>query len=201
MRTPQANDTNVPNASTAGADPHELLTQTDLLDTASIDMLQRCVRYIFCKAMPYICKKDTAVLPGAYNRHRSLLHGHSDIVTLLAQELFGGNIRRRVVTDQGFRYENILPDGEIADFLTDDNSGIRQDKHHEFCTRDAVLREFNVMTRYTRLRRRFFEKLPEDIRKIVEAYTQLRTDYQSALLNSPHDLSHAEHPAARQSGT
>lgn len=176
----------------------ELLEKIGLFGTPPTGMPRQYVRDIFCNVVPCICKHDTTAWPGTYNQNSSL-HGHSDVITLLAQEIFGGDIRRRSVTSRGFRYENILPSGEVIDFLTDADHGLERDKPHERCDRDAVLRDFNIATRYTILRRRFYEKLAEPLKALVEAYAQLHAYHQAGLLNSPKNLLQAAYPTARQS--
>ncbi len=74
----------------------------------------------FRKILPKICGKDTSFDPKGWDKENSFW-GHSSVVSLLAQSLFGGKIygvdlKGTQFAKMKFHLWNIFPNGKMKDF-------------------------------------------------------------------------------------
>lgn len=74
----------------------------------------------FKKLLPTICDKETSLDPDGWSSENPLL-GHCAVVSLIVQNLFGGELLRASLAGTEFahmrsHYWNRLPDGTADDF-------------------------------------------------------------------------------------
>jgi len=69
----------------------------------------------FEKILPLICDAETVMFPARWTPDNPLKN-HCAVVSLIAQNLFGGELMRAVMADGDSHYWNRLPDGTEKDF-------------------------------------------------------------------------------------
>ncbi len=115
----------------------------------------------FKDIIPKICKADTCNLPEVWDSKNPTM-GHCAIVSLLAQELFGGTIIR--VSLESTLYEKLkshyfnIIDGVEYDFTLDQfesNPYLNKERHVK--NREDILSNLNTKRRYDFLKNRFEE--------------------------------------------
>ncbi len=105
-----------------------------------------------------ICNEDTSSDPINWSKDNPT-YGHCAIVSVLAQELFGGVILRKSYIENGIEnshYLNKLPDNTEIDFTKDQFKGnIPNFSKTEERTKDKILSNPNTLKRYNLLISRF----------------------------------------------
>lgn len=116
----------------------------------------------FSQIIKNICSKETSFDPSHWTPENPTW-GHCAIVSLLAQEMFGGTLLRvsLVGTEfeaMGSHYFNKLPDGTIMDFTEDQFNGqLPNDLPIEGRTREKLLANSDTAKRYEILKVKFNE--------------------------------------------
>src|SRR3989344_4776340 len=77
----------------------------------------------FKEILPYICDEETSSDPVGWRKENSLW-GQCAVVSLLAQNVFGGELRRASLSGTPFaemhsHYWNVFPDKTMEDFTAD----------------------------------------------------------------------------------
>lgn len=120
----------------------------------------------FEKILPNICGRETSSNPAGWNP-KNPLHGHCAVVSLLAQDLFGGELLRisldgTVFAEMKSYYYNRLPGGEAYDF-TRAQFGNQFPYHRmiigETRARAYLLSNAETAKRYELLRKKFLALL------------------------------------------
>lgn len=113
----------------------------------------------FNTVLPHIYNADTSSHPKTWNKDNSA-QGHCAIVSVLAQEKFGGDIVR--VSLAGTEYENIgshyfnVIDGKEIDFtISQFKNNPYADIKREKRTREEILSNLDTQRRYDLLKDRF----------------------------------------------
>ena len=119
---------------------------------------------IFSKIIINICRKDTSSSPDAWIS-KNPLFGHCAVVSLLAQDIWGGEILRASLSNTYFanlrsHYWNLLENGLEIDFtkeqFTDNYPG---NLPSEISSREHILSYPPTFQRYELLKTRFRESL------------------------------------------
>lgn len=79
---------------------------------------------LFEELLPKICSRETSSRPERYTPKNPLMD-HCVVVSLVAQNLFGGELMRAVMEDGDFHCWNLLPDGTEKDFTASKFQGKR----------------------------------------------------------------------------
>jgi len=138
----------------------------------------------FKETLLKICTKETSSSPDTWSTENPLL-GHCAVVTLLAQDLFGGEILRGSLDNTPFAYMrshywNKLPDGTEIDFTKDQfQSNSPQNLKSEPRTREYLLSNAETLKRYTLLKALFDAEI---------GLTQTTTPAQSTTTENPGDV-------------
>lgn len=124
----------------------------------------------FKKILPKICDKETSSDPNNKWKQENPLWGHCAVVTLIANNLFGGEmLRAEMVGQNDSHYWNKLPYGNEKDFTRDQfggsypelaNTVVRTRSYVLYDTKTGVPRE--IMKRYKLLAWRLAKELNED---------------------------------------
>lgn len=121
----------------------------------------------FRKILWEICGQDTSADSRGWTKE-NILWGHSAVVSLLAQDLFGGELLSMSLAGTDFarlrfHYRNRFPDGSQKDFTREQFGGkLNADLVVSEAERDKVLADKATARRYNLLVERFKEKVSQD---------------------------------------
>ena len=115
----------------------------------------------FLKIMRHIGARDTSAYPDGWTP-KILCGGIVSVVSLLAQDVFGGELMRASLKDHSkyaylrSHFWNYLPDGKEVDFTADQYSDLSyRDLEGVARSRVSVLESPDTQRRYTLLKERF----------------------------------------------
>ncbi|HYF10247.1 MAG TPA: hypothetical protein VD967_01415 [Candidatus Paceibacterota bacterium] len=118
----------------------------------------------FQELVPLICARETSADPQNWSE-KNPLWGHCAVVSLLAQELFGGSLLRRSLAGiPGLEYlrshySNRLPNGEEIDFTLEQFEGrLPENLPTEERERERALSYPDTERRYALLKKHFEER-------------------------------------------
>ena len=119
----------------------------------------------FREVLPSLCAADTAAGGGKGWTPENPTFGHCAVVSLLAQDLFGGELLRISLegtpfAEGGSHYYNHLPDGTVVDFTAQQFGDWKCDGiPTEIRARERTLGGADTRTRYELLKARLAEAL------------------------------------------
>lgn len=120
----------------------------------------------FCAVLCKICDQETSADAKSWSK-KNPLHAHCAVVSLLAQDIFGGNLLRASLEEfpefahMSSHYWNVLPNGSEIDFTAPQFFGRRPELSGEPRTRSSVLYDLKtgepreIMARYKLLACRY----------------------------------------------
>lgn len=110
----------------------------------------------FSRAVQTSARKETSATPDLWSEDNPTF-GHCAIVSLVAQDIFGGDLLRASLigtefAESGSHYWNLLPDGTEKDFTEAQFEGNKPKLVGEVRTRDQVLSYEPTRLRYELLK-------------------------------------------------
>ncbi len=115
----------------------------------------------FLGRIKQVSQKDTSADPDGWTENNPLW-GHCAVVSLLAQDVFGGTLTRGSLKEHakyGYlrsHFWNRLPNGEVEDFTAEQYTDLSfSELHGEERSREDVLSYPDTLRRYTLLKERF----------------------------------------------
>ncbi len=123
--------------------------------------LNRCEEISKLKQiLPKICRADTQQSKKEWSVANPF-QGHCAVVSLLVQDILGGNILWATLEGTGWtgnHYWNLLPNGEEIDFTEDQFGGNRPDLRGEIRERDFLLSSKDTRNKYRLLVERYTDE-------------------------------------------
>jgi hypothetical protein len=120
----------------------------------------------FATLLPSLCSRETAAAGGKGWTLENPLFGHCAVVSLLAQDLFDGELMRISLEGTPFaesrsHYFNRLPDGTVRDFTLAQFQGGLPTRMYpmEARPRDYIMNGADTRERYERLKKRLEEAM------------------------------------------